>query len=257
MSSLSGTHDEPADLATPPPGPSGAGDSVERNARPDVQLLRKAQAGDRAAYGQLVVLYQDRLYNAVLRLVGDREEALELTQETFTRGLIKLDTFRGDASPYTWLFRIAVNLGISQLRKVQRNRVFSLDRPNFSGGGSRGRGIGSNGHGSGRLDGDDSQASGLLDRISRDGRGRAADDADLPPQRVERRERDGQVLAALGRLDAEYRAVLVMRDIEGFDYQQMADVLGLPLGTLKSRLFRARLALRDELKAYLTDSREK
>ena len=60
-----------------------------------------------------------------------------------------------------------------------------------------------------------------------------------------------QVLAALGRLDVEYRAVLVMRDIEGFDYDQMAHVLNLPLGTLKSRLFRARLALRDELKAYL------
>ena len=59
------------------------------------------------------------------------------------------------------------------------------------------------------------------------------------------------MLAALGRLDAEYRAVLVMRDIEGFDYQQMAEILGVPLGTLKSRLFRARLALRDELKEYL------
>src|SRR3712207_5918760 len=74
-----------------------------------------------------------------------------------------------------------------------------------------------------------------------------------PAERVEQRERDEAVLAALGRLDAEYRAVLVMRDIEGFDYQQMADVLGLPLGTLKSRLFRARLALRDELKAYMTE----
>ena len=68
---------------------------------------------------------------------------------------------------------------------------------------------------------------------------------------MENRERDQQVLAALGRLDTDYRAVLVMRDIEGFDYQQMASVLDLPLGTLKSRLFRARLALRDELKGYL------
>jgi RNA polymerase sigma-70 factor (ECF subfamily) len=72
-----------------------------------------------------------------------------------------------------------------------------------------------------------------------------------PADEMLKRERNQQVLAALGRLDAEYRAVLVMRDIEGFDYQQMADVLGLPLGTLKSRLFRARLALRDELKAYM------
>jgi RNA polymerase sigma-70 factor (ECF subfamily) len=196
-----------------------------------VALLQKAQKGDRGAYGQIVLLYQDRLYNAVLRLVGDREEARELTQEAFTRGLMKLDTFRGDASPYTWLFRIGVNLAISQLRKVQRNRVFSLDRP------------ASNGQGRG-----DDQAAALIDRVARD-----KDEA--PPQKLERRERDEAVLAALGRLDAEYRAVLVMRDIEGFDYQQMADILGLPLGTLKSRLFRARLALRDELRTYLSDKR--
>jgi len=202
----------------------------EDQARRECDMLRKAQKGDRAAYGQLVLAYQDRLYNAVLRLVGDHEEARELTQEAFTRGLMKLDSFRGDASPYTWLFRIAVNLGISQLRKVQRRRVFSLSTPN----------------GNGHSDGVDDQASNLMDRLARD-------PAELPPEALERRERDQQVVAALGRLDAEYRAVLVMRDIEGFDYQQMADVLGLPLGTLKSRLFRARLALRDELRAYLSD----
>src|SRR5690349_18361631 len=209
---------------------AGAGEQVPtRGLRPDVALLQQAQKGDRGAYGQIVLLYQDRLYNAVVRLVGDREEARELTQEAFTRGLMKLDTFRGDASPYTWLFRIAVNLAISQLRKVQRNRVFSLDRPSPNG---QGRG--------------DDQAAGLVDRV-------AQDRSEPPPQKLERRERDEAVLAALGRLDAEYRAVLVMRDIEGFDYQQMADILGLPLGTLKSRLFRARLALRDELRTYLSD----
>jgi RNA polymerase sigma-70 factor (ECF subfamily) len=232
MSSFSGTTPG-ADVRG---GAGGGGDGAARGLRPDVAMLRRAQAGDRGAYGQIVVLYQDRLYNAVLRLVGDREEARELTQEAFTRGLMKLDTFRGDAAPYTWLFRIAVNLAISQLRKVQRHRVFSLDRP-----GGNGRHYG---NGSSNGDGDD-QAAGLLDQVTRD------DDAS-PPQRVEQQERDAFVLAALGRLDAEYRAVLVMRDIEGFDYQQMADVLGLPLGTLKSRLFRARMALRDELKAYLS-----
>lgn len=245
MASLSGTHDDPAGLADDdggdagrggPPGSSGAaggsGDAADPASRPDVVFLRKAQAGDRAAYGQLVLLYQDRLFNAVLRLVGDRDEALELTQEAFTRGLGKLDSFRGDASPYTWLFRIAVNLAISQLRKVHRTRTFSLDAPV---GGGRG------GSGGGR-DGD--QASALLDRVARDR-------APRPDEQTERRERDQEVLAALGRVDAEYRAVLVMRDVEGFDYQQMADILGLPLGTLKSRLFRARLALRDELKTYM------
>ena len=220
--------------AQPGTEPSAGADSLARGLRPDVALLRRAQAGDRGAYGQIVVLYQDRLYNAVLRLVGDREEARELAQEAFTRGLMKLDSFRGDASPYTWLFRIAVNLAISQLRKVQRQRVFSLDRPSTNGNGRY-------------RDGGDDQASGLIDRVAQD---RAEPG---PPARVEGRERDEAVLTALGRLDAEYRAVLVMRDIEGFDYQQMADVLGLPLGTLKSRLFRARLALRDELKAYMSE----
>jgi RNA polymerase sigma-70 factor (ECF subfamily) len=251
MSSLSGAHHDAADLSPDPgmdpalpgdvaqtgPGPVGGADDPERGVRPDVAMLRRAQAGDRSAYGQVVVLYQDRLYNAVLRLVGDRDEAMELTQEAFTRGLIKINSFRGDASPYTWLFRIAVNLAISQLRKVRRNRVFSLDRPGPRMGGSA--------NGNGRYD-DETQASGLLDRV-------AQDRSERPPERVENRERDQMVLAALGRLDAEYRAVLVMRDIEGFDYQQMADVLGLPLGTLKSRLFRARLALRDELRTYLKD----
>lgn len=219
MSSLSGTQ----------PEASSRPEIVGRGVRPDVALLQKAQRGDRAAYGQIVVLYQDRLFNAVLRMVGDRDEARELTQEAFTRGLMSLGTFRGDASPYTWLFRIAVNLAISQLRKVQRQRVFSLD---------------SSGNAARQRDGDD-QASGLMDRVARERGGES------PLQRMERQERDEAVLTALGKLDAEYRAVLVMRDIEGFDYQQMADILGLPLGTLKSRLFRARLAMRDELRTYL------
>ena len=226
MSSLSETSFHAGDLPTAAPG-------VQPPAMRENDLLQRAQHGDRAAYGQIVILYQDRLYNALLRMVGDPEEARELTQEAFTRGLIKLDSFRGDASPYTWLFRIGVNLAISQLRKVQRHRVFSLDRPSSNGNGKH--------HGA---DSGDDQASGLLERMK--DRSSAT-----PADAVEKREQNEQVMAALGRIDPEYRAVLVMRDIEGFDYQQMADVLGLPLGTLKSRLFRARLALRDELKAYL------
>ena len=212
-------------------GPTFGADASAESSGPDAALIRQAQSGDRAAYGQIVLAHQDRLYNAVLRLVGDSDEAAEITQEAFTRGLMKIDSFRGDASAYTWLFRIAMNLAISELRKNKRHRVFSLDRPGSSLRDGRGHD-------------DDDQASGLLDRVTQDSGG-------APLETIERRERDGQVLAALGRLDPEYRAVLVMRDIEGFDYQQMATVLELPLGTLKSRIFRARLALRDELKTYM------
>src|SRR5260221_4242929 len=122
MSSLSGAQFE-ADF--PAQSPAGVGCR-------DADLLRQAQSGDRAAYGQIVVTYQDRLYNAVLRLVGDADEASDVTQEAFARGLMKIDSFRGEASAYTWLFRIAMNLAISQLRKVQRHRVFSIDRPSSS-----------------------------------------------------------------------------------------------------------------------------
>ena len=234
MSSVSGAQfDEagfPPHSGTERSGAAGGPDLLE------LELLKKAQDGDRGAYGKLVAIYQDRLYNAILRIVGDHDEARELAQETFTRGLDKLDGFRGEASPYTWLFRIATNLAISRLRKVQRHRTFSLDRPS---GDSSGRG----GNGGGGGGASDDQASALI--------GRMASNEGTPADEMLRRERSQQVLDALGRLDAEYRAVLVMRDIEGFDYQQMADVLGLPLGTLKSRLFRARLALRDELKAYM------
>lgn len=193
----------------------------------EAELFRRAQQGDRGAFGQIVLLFQDRLYNAVLRMVGDVDDARELTQEAFTRALVKIDSFRGDAAPYTWLFRIAINLSISRLRKVQRHRTFSLDAPAAARSNGQAR---------------DDQAASLVERL-------ADRHEPTPAMKAERREQHQLVLAALGRLDAEYRAVLVMRDIEGFDYQQMAQVLDLPLGTLKSRLFRARLALRDELKA--------
>jgi RNA polymerase sigma-70 factor (ECF subfamily) len=220
MSSFSRLHDE-ADSS-----PAGVKDALSTKA---TDWLQRAQAGDRAAYGQLVLLYQDRLYNAILRMIGDRDEAAELTQEAFTRGLEKLDSFRGDAGPYTWLFRIAINLTISRLRKTQKHRTFSLSRPD-------GNGLARSG---------DDQASGLMDRVRQSAQPQ-------PGAAIEERERAEQVVAALGRIDPDYRAVLVMRDVEGFDYQQMADLLGLALGTLKSRLFRARLALRDQLKSYMS-----
>lgn len=180
----------------------------------DADLANRARLGDRGAYGQIVSLYQDRLYNALLRLMGDPDDAAELTQETFTRGLSRIESFRGASSPYTWLFRIAMNLGLSVLRKTRQRKTFCLSAQN-------------------------------ADRASAPGLD--------PAEEARRTEMHKLVLEALGRVEAEYRAVLVMREIEGFDYQQIAEVLGLPLGTIKSRLFRARLALRDELHGYFDD----
>ena len=234
MSSVSGAQYE-ADL--PRKGPATLPPGVQTRDR-EVALMQKARTGDRSAYGQIVVLYQDRLFNALLRMVGEPEEARELTQESFARGLEKIETFRGEASPYTWLFRIGMNLAISNLRRSQRVRIFSLDGTDHTGNGSP--------HGSHRRR---DQAAALVDRV-------ASARGDSPDQAAERSELHQVVLDALGRIDAEYRAVLIMRDVEGFDYQQMADVLSLPLGTLKSRLFRARMALKDELVPYLRERKK-
>ena len=195
--------------------------ALSESAAKELELFRRAQTGDRGAFGQLAIRTQDRLYNAIVRVVGDREEARDLMQETFVKALSKIEGFRGESQPFTWVFRIGVNLAISHLRKVRRRRTFSLNAT---------------------ISGSDDQASGLIDRI-------ASRDDTQPGDAMERAETQQQVLTALGALDAEYRAILVMRDIEGMDYQSMADVLTIPLGTLKSKLFRARLALREQIVA--------
>lgn len=226
MSSVQKTH-LPGVNGTPLNGRSvGPTPSVDPVTAREIDLFSRAQAGDRGAFGQLAIACQDRLYNAIVRLVGDRDEARELAQETFVKALDKIDTFRGDSKPYTWLFRIGLNLALSHLRQVKRQRTFSLDRPAPA----RGR---------------HDQAAGLADRLSSAG--------DAPEAAMELREQAQQVMTALGTLDAEYRAILVMRDIEDMDYQLMADTLGLPLGTLKSRLFRARRALREALLIMMKD----
>ena len=219
MSSLSGAHDE---IDLPPSGAAAA-----QNAEAD--LLRKAQFGDRAAFGQIVLRFQDRLYNSILRMVGDPEEARDLTQETFTRRWSKSRAFvakpghipGSSASQSTWR-----SANCARCRSIARSlsiRPEAMERR---------------------------RALVTTIRLRRCSIASQSLAANRLRNRL-RRERSEHVLAALGRLDAEYRAVLVMRDVEGFDYQQMAEVLGLPLGTLKSRLFRARLALRDELKTYV------
>ncbi len=201
-----------SELTAQPDRPPAAAD-------PGPALFDRACAGDRAAFGEYVRLYQDRLYRSLLRLVTDPDDARELTQEAFTRALQNLDDFRGDAAGYTWLFRIAMNLAHSHLRSRRRRHAVSLDAP-ANGAGENGR----------------PAAERLADPRRRD-----------PSDRAAAAETRQQLLDALGRIDESSRAVLVMRDLEGFDYRQMADVLNLPINTLKSRLFRARVALRDEL----------
>ena len=190
----------------------------------DGGLVEQAQAGDMAAFSRLVVKYQDRIVNTCWRVCGNLDDAQDLAQEAFLKALQALDRFSFKASFYTWLFRIAVNLSISHRRKAARAPKLSLHGP------------------SGEWSGDH-QASELVRQ--------ASGEMDSPMGRASQREVKQLVIEGLDALDDHHRSVLVLRDLEGFDYEQIAEILEVPTGTVKSRLHRARMELRTKLKPVL------
>ena len=183
-------------------------------------ILERARAGDAQAFGSLVERYQDRVFNAVFRMCGHHDEALDLTQDAFVKAFRSLDGFRGESGFYTWLFRIAVNLTISARRR--RKPVVSLDDVSDDG---RPRAVGAD---------DDMRRNGEMER-------------NRPDRAAESEEQKDAVWTALRSLGDEHRTILVLREIEGLDYEQIADMLDIPPGTVRSRLHRARAALKVRL----------
>jgi RNA polymerase sigma-70 factor (ECF subfamily) len=173
------------------------------------RLIAQCLKGDAAAFGVLVRRYQDRLYNTVFRLVGNAEDAEDAVQEAFLHAYRSLWSFKEDALFFTWLYRIAVNAAVSLRRK---RRVLA------------------------RMDGG---APGRSDIEPPD-----VSDLARPGHALEQHEQGRRLHAALGRLSPEHRAVLVLKDLEGHKYEAMAALLGVPVGTIRSRLHRARLELR-------------
>jgi RNA polymerase sigma-70 factor (ECF subfamily) len=176
------------------------------------RLIADCLAGDSAAFGVLVRRYQARLFNTVYRLVDNAEDAQDVVQEAFLNAYQSLDTFKGDALFFTWLYRIAVNTAISLKRK--QRVVLRLD--------------------SGR------NGESPLEPLD-------PSDHSRPGHALEQAEEEKRVRQALSRLSPEHRAVLVMKDMEGQKYEAMAEVLQVPIGTIRSRLHRARLELRELL----------
>lgn len=175
------------------------------------------------AFDDLFQAYEQKIFNLVYRLVGDYEDATDLTADTFVRALRAYDSFRGDAHPYTWLYRIALNLCKNYFRQQQhRGRVhsFSLDSPADPEGGSPSREI--------------------------------EDTSQEPHQRVEAKELQGQVEKCLLSLRPDLRELIVLRDVQGLSYQEIGQVLGCSEKAVKSRLFRARSQLREALAPYLS-----
>ena len=187
----------------------------------DPQLVDKAIQGDQGALGQLLSDQQQRLYNVALRMVGNRDDAAEVTQEAMLKVIENINSFRGHSQITTWMIRITMNLSFSHLRKRRLRQTTSLDATGSTGP-------------------QDDQLTPLREQLSNPG--------ELGPDlRVQQSEMVSHLITALDKQQDDLRAVLVLRDIDELDYDQIAEVLEIPVGTVKSRLFRGRLALRKEM----------
>ncbi len=205
---------------------------------PEAQLVKLAQQGDRQALGELLQRHHHRLFNVALRMVGHHEDAAEVTQDAMLKIVEHIKSYDGRSQLTTWMIRIVMNQSISLLRKRKLRKMTSLD--------AEGGGNGSGGSGPISNKGEGADTS-LRDRL--------VDDRERKPdQRVQHEEMIAELHRALGRLDEEFRSVLVLRDMNDMDYEQIADTLSVPVGTVKSRLFRARLALRQEMLKVFPDA---
>ena len=182
----------------------------------DAQLIDAALAGDTSAFGQLVDKYQTRLFSTLVHVVSSREEAEDVTQDAFVQAFVKLSTFQRKSAFYTWLYRIAFNVAISRQRRRRPEISVEVTREN--------------------------SGAEPLDRL------------EDPTDRLLREERADLIHQALAALSEEHRAILVLREMEGCCYETIADILDLAPGMVRSRLHRARMQLREQLKEVLQEN---
>src|SRR5437899_7373543 len=191
----------------------------------DRSLVRAAQGGDAQAFRALVERYQRRVYQLAVGMVKDADEAMDITQETFVRVHRYLPSFKGDSSFFTWTYRIAMNLCLDAQRRKGRLERVDVEQ------------------------GDEAEIEAAMDPPSA---------ALAGPQRqalnAERRDSIGEALASLS---DDHRAILLLREVEGLSYEDLAKVLGIRKGTVMSRLFHARLKMQNKLREYLDEEAPK
>jgi RNA polymerase sigma-70 factor (ECF subfamily) len=184
---------------------------AEPAAGDSAEFVARLRAGDRRAFEELVRAHQHRVYGLALRMLGDAAEAQDVAQEAFLRAHRGLAEFRGDARLSTWLYTIASRLCLNRLAGSERRLTRSGDE--------------------------------ALDRV--------VDVRPGPDEALERDELDAALHRAIAELPEERRVVVVLRDVDGLAYEEIAEILALPVGTVRSRLHRARLDLRDKLERFL------
>jgi RNA polymerase sigma-70 factor (ECF subfamily) len=188
----------------------------------DFELIRSFQSGEKSAFDQLVIRHKDRIFNLCYRFLGDYNEANDYAQETFIKAFKSLKRFRFESSFSTWLYRIAVNNCKNRLRSLEKRyqgKMVSIETPSYSG-----------------------ENNPALE---------IRDNSPSPDNELESKEKSALIQTAINSLPAEQKMVIILRDIEGRSYEEIAEATGLALGTVKSRLARGRMELKTKLRKIL------
>ncbi|MDI1480585.1 sigma-70 family RNA polymerase sigma factor [Polyangium sp. y55x31] len=192
----------------------------------EARFVARLVARDESAFNELVVAYERRVFALVFRMIGRRDEAEDLAQEVFVQVFKAIDQFRGESKLSTWIFRIAVNLCKNKAKYLSRRKV-----------------------------GEQEDVHEIADRVDGDGgKGVTVSGAiNRPDEILEGMQLERIVKRAIEQVDADFREVLILRDVEDMSYDEIAEVTGLPEGTVKSRIFRARAQLRALVEKALGD----
>jgi RNA polymerase sigma-70 factor (ECF subfamily) len=193
---------------------------------PDALLVERARKGDTAAFEMLVVRYQRRVQRLIARMVRDVDLVADVAQETFIRAYRALPQFRGESAFYTWLYRIAINTAKKTLTDLKRDRLVTESAL------------------AGRDEGE--EPSHVWNELS---------DGETPEALLAGKEVAAAVNAAIAGLSEELRQAITLREIEGLSYEEISEVMNSPIGTVRSRIFRAREAIAARLRPLL-DTRE-
>lgn len=188
----------------------------------DEELVRRCAKGDRDAFNRLVTKYQKKVFSVAYRFVGDQEEANDLAQEIFMAAYQNLKNFRGDSKFSTWLFQIATNRGKNRFKYLKRRGFFTNK-------------------GSSETDEEGDYSQKVFE-----------DHSAGPEELLSGNQIRQAVIDAIDELEPDHREIVILRDIEGFSYEEIARMLDLPEGTTKSRLHRARMVVKEKLKKVLS-----
>lgn len=191
-----------------------------READVDFEVVRHVKAGDVAAFDQLISKYRERIFGIIYNMTSNREDAADLTQDTFIKAFQSIHRFGGQSSFFTWLYRIAINSTLSHLRKSRLRSFFSLER----------------------IDSDEPVAKEIIDALT---------DKTGVDREAYARELQEKLNDAMQKLSTKHRTVVTLFEIDGLSHQEIADVMKCSVGTVRSRLHYAKQLLQAELQNYI------